>query len=593
MKNVLNQYEDRLSELQEGMAQAQSSHAWHASILTVSLGLFLSLSFYAFRQHASFLWPFLPIPIAAVFGRRLLRDRESRHRIWRLKCFYERALGRVKGNWARSGVSGAAFSDPDHVYATDLHIFGDGSLFELLCIARTSVGQRGLANYLLEAPALEEACSRQEAVRELLGRMGLREHVAILGQFEFFESHQGTFEEWLNSPKLSYARHLPFMAAVTSGLLAGIVLVGLLGIIPWTNVAFCISPLIAFHVVVGSFFRSRINQMLGWLRPLSLETRVLREGLDLLEGEQFRSAKLRQLAEDVRYSSASIRKLQRLMDALEQRNKEWFYAISRLLLVGTQLGMAVEQWRSEYGEALKIWLQAWAEFEALNALASYGYENPDNTFPEFVSSEACFKADDLGHPLLPNSSCVVNDVDLNRESPFYVVSGSNMSGKSTLLRSIGLNAVLAFAGAPVRARALRLSELSTFASLSIVDSLLNGKSKFLAEVDRLRQAIEAASQEKPVLFLVDEIFSGTNSRDRRIAAEAVVRTLVSRGAIGALSTHDLALTEIANSGGMRGVNLHMGSRDERDPMDFDYRLKPGVTQEANALAIARMAGVPV
>jgi DNA mismatch repair ATPase MutS len=188
---------------------------------------------------------------------------------------------------------------------------------------------------------------------------------------------------------------------------------------------------------------------------------------------------------------------------------------------------------------------------------------------------------------LPRASCVANDVEL---APFYVISGSNMSGKSTLLRAIGLNAVLAFAGAPVRASALRVSKLSIFASLSVTDSLLNGKSRFLAEVDRLRQAIESSG---PALFLVDEIFSGTNSRDRRIAAEVVVRALVKQGAIGALSTHDLALTEIANAEGLSGVNVHMGSRDGSDPLDFDYLLKPGVTKEANGLAIARLAGVPV
>jgi DNA mismatch repair ATPase MutS len=204
-----------------------------------------------------------------------------------------------------------------------------------------------------------------------------------------------------------------------------------------------------------------------------------------------------------------------------------------------------------------------------------------------VDGKACFEARGLGHPLLARDSCVVNDVALGEAAPLYVISGSNMSGKSTLLRSIGLNAVLALAGAPVRARSLRISVVSIFASLSIVDSLLNGKSKFMAEVDRLRLAIEAASN-KPVLFLIDEIFSGTNSRDRHIAAEAVVRTLLERGAIGALSTHDLALTEIAGA-----VNVHMGSRGEGDPMDFDYLLKAGVTREANALAIARMAGVPV
>jgi DNA mismatch repair ATPase MutS len=229
----------------------------------------------------------------------------------------------------------------------------------------------------------------------------------------------------------------------------------------------------------------------------------------------------------------------------------------------------------------------------LNALAAYGYENPANTFPDLSDGDACFAGRELGHPLLPHGSCVVNDVELGSDTPFYVVSGSNMSGKSTLLRAIGLNAVLAFAGAPVRARSLDMSGLSIVASLSVVDSLLNGRSKFMAEVERLRRAIESSVEHKSVLFLVDEMFSGTNSRDRRIAAEAVVRTLVNKGGIGALSTHDLALTEIASVAGMRGANVHMGSKDERDPMNFDYRLKPGVTTESNALAIARMAGVPV
>jgi DNA mismatch repair ATPase MutS len=264
-----------------------------------------------------------------------------------------------------------------------------------------------------------------------------------------------------------------------------------------------------------------------------------------------------------------------------------------LLLFATQLCLSIEHWRIQHGEALRAWLDAWAEFEALNALANYAYENAENTFPEFSTREARFEAEALGHPLIPDASCVRNDVHLNRESRFYLVSGSNMSGKTTLLRAIGLNAVLAFAGAPVRARVLRLSRLSVCASLSVVDSLLNGKSKFMAEVDRLRQILEAATRDVSVLFLIDEIFGGTNSRDRRAAAEAVVRTLVNRGAIGALSTHDLALSEIADLEELGGVNVHTGSRDGRDPMDFDYRLKPGVTNEANALAIARMAGVPV
>ncbi len=380
---------------------------------------------------------------------------------------------------------------------------------------------------------------------------------------------------------------------VTSSIVGILLLAGISAAFPWSSIAPWIAPLLLFHAVVGLAFRRRVNRMVERLRPVSFETRVLREGLELMERTQWESDKLNQLASRVQKASASVRKLQRLLNALNERNKEWFYYPSLTLLLGTQLCMAVEHWRDEHGAALKTWLDAWGEFEALNALAGYAQENPANTFPEFLEGdEARFEAQALGHPLLPEEVCVANDVSFNARSRFYVISGSNMSGKSTLLRAMGLNAVLAAAGASVRARALRLSRLSVCASLSVVDSLLQGKSKFLAEVDRLRQTITTA-EGASVLFLIDEILSGTNSPDRRLATEAVVRTLIERGAIGALSTHDLALGEIAESAGLHGVNVHMGSRDGSDPLDFDYRLKPGVTRESNALAIARMAGVPV
>jgi hypothetical protein len=590
--DVLIQYQMRFRDLEAGVAQLRWPHALTAGVLALAIGVFFALALFAIRGQVSFFWPSLPLPVAAASAHRLRRNRHESSRMWRLKRFYHRAIERVKGNWAGCGFASDHYGDANHVYARDLHLFGEGSLFELLCIARTSIGRRGLANYLLEAPALEETVLRQEAVRELRSRVDLREKVATLGEFDFAESRWDTFEEWLGSPALQFHRLLPVAAAITSGLLAGLILAGFDKVLPWPPLAAWIGALLVFHAAVGIFFRARVHRGLEWVRPVSIETGVLGGGLALLAGEQFESSKLRGLSDRVRGGAVAIRKLERLLHALAERDKEFFYLFSRLLLVGTQLCIAVEQWRGEHGESLKGWLGAWAEFEALNALACYGYEHPENTFPELSAGETCFEARELGHPLLPRESCVPNDVELNRASSFYVISGSNMSGKSTLMRSIGLNAVLAFAGAPVRAQALRLSGLSMFASLSVVDSLLEGKSKFLAGVDRLRLAIQAA-EKKTVLFLVDEIFGGTNSRDRRIAAEAVVRTLVTRGAIGALSTHDLALSEIAGAEGLHGVNVHMGSRDPADPMKFDYKLRPGVTTEANALAIARLAGVPV
>ena len=243
IQDVLIRYEGRLAELDAGVAQLRLPHALNVLLLAVAIGLFAVLSLYAIRAQMSYVWPPLPAVIAAFSARRLKQHGQERSRMWRLSRFYDRAVQRVKGTWASSGVGGEEFSRPDHVYANDLGVVGEGSLFELLCIARTSIGQRGLANYLLEPPLLEETLLRQDAVRELRGRLDLREKVATLGEFDFLESRQGTFEEWLSSPSLSFAPAMPIIAAVTSGLLIGIVLTGLLGIIPWINVAIWIFPL--------------------------------------------------------------------------------------------------------------------------------------------------------------------------------------------------------------------------------------------------------------------------------------------------------------------------------------------------------------
>jgi hypothetical protein len=596
-QEVLIQYEGKLQELQAGLAQVRLQHMAAAAALLFAAALTLTLAVYALQRRVPQWWLALPIPVVAASALHYRRLGLAGSRICRLSRFYQRALQRVKGLWAGEGFTGDEFDHVDHVYARDLGIFGQGSLFELLCIARTAIGRRGLASYLLEAATLDESTARQEAVRELRNRTDLREAVALLGEFEFSESQWDTFTEWLNSPPELFSKTLCVVGAITSVLALGMVLAPMAGLISWTHAAIWILPLVLFHSAVGLTYRDRVRRTIQSVRLASVEMRALREGLQLLEKQRFTSAKLGQIAARVRDSSKQVCKLELLLDALHLRNKDYFYQASLLLLAATQLCMAIQRWRRRHGLELRDWLDAWAEFEALNALANYAHENPDSPFPEFssgLSPDAVrFEAVALGHPLLPNETCVRNDVRLNSTTRFYIVSGSNMSGKSSLLRAMGLNAVLAFAGAPVRAQALRLSQLSVCASLAVVDWLMNGKSKFLAEVERVRQTIQLAGAGKPILFLIDEIFSGTNSRDRRIAAEAVVRTLLDRGAIGAVSTHDMSLTAIADCQELRGANVHMGSRDGSDPMDFDYRLKPGISMESNALAIARMAGVPV
>jgi predicted nucleic acid-binding protein len=601
ISDVLSGYEVRLTELHTGLRIARVHHTTAVVVLVVALSFFFSLGVSAIRKQMPFWSLFVPGSIAVLAAWRYRRYKKTRSQAWRLTRFYDRATKRVQDDWLGAGSTGERLIPPGHAYANDLNIFGSGSLFELLWIGRSGIGQLGLAEYLLKPATVEIALARQEAIRELREKRDLREKIALLGRYEFQESRWETFAEWLDAPVTSFPASLSPILLATSSVLAIVFLAALLAggtLFPWRSVAQYVVPILLMHSALGLIMRRRVSRIIDAASTLSVETRVLREGLEILEREPFASARLREIAHRARNGGRSVRALDRMLAALSEANKEWFYLPSLALMFRTQLCIATERWRANNGATLRGWMEAWAEFEALNSLANYAHENPDAEFPELCAGGAEFDAQGIGHPLIPRAVCVrsdvelINHVELHRGSRFYIVSGSNMAGKSTLLRAIGLNAVLAMAGAPVRARALRMSRLSVCASIAVVDSLLSGKSKFLSEVDRLRQAIEVSDGDQ-VLFLVDEILSGTNSRDRRVAVEAVVRTLVGRGAIGAISTHDLALAEIAEDAELGGANVHMGSSGKGDPMDFDYLLKPGVTRETNALAIARMAGVPV
>ena len=320
----------------------------------------------------------------------------------------------------------------------------------------------------------------------------------------------------------------------------------------------------------------------------------------MIEAERFEANALVRIRERLdtngRAPSEAVARLRRLSDLLDARRNQFFAPFAGLLLWGTQLAFAIEAWRAEHGAALGDWLDAVGEFEALCSVAGYAHECPDDPYPTIVAEGPLFDGEGLGHPLIPRARCVANDLELGRSRRAFIMSGSNMSGKSTMLRTIGANAVLAMAGAPVRARALTLSPLRIGASLQVRDSLQDGVSHFYAELVRLRAVVDLSRSEGSdgaagVLFLLDEILHGTNSHDRRIGAEAVIRGLVERGAIGIATTHDLALSEMADDASIE--NVHFADDVVDGTMHFDYRLKAGVVRGSNALALMRAVGLDV
>jgi DNA mismatch repair ATPase MutS len=291
--------------------------------------------------------------------------------------------------------------------------------------------------------------------------------------------------------------------------------------------------------------------------------------------------------------SRRIARLQRLINLLDAYRNQVFAVLSFVLRWRTNFALAIESWRSVSGSAVPRWIAAVGEIEALLAFASHAFENPNDPFPELGDGSPRVDGTGLGHPLLPVERCVRNDVRLGADRGILIVSGSNMSGKSTLLRTVGVNVVLAQAGAPVRAASLRLTPLAVGAAIRIVDSLQDGTSRFYAEVKRLSQIVAITHGPMPLLFLLDEILSGTNSHDRAIGAEAIVKTLAARGAIGLVTTHDLALARIVDTLGAVAANVHFEDHLEDGRMCFDYTMRSGVVTKSNALALMRAVGLEV
>jgi DNA mismatch repair ATPase MutS len=355
---------------------------------------------------------------------------------------------------------------------------------------------------------------------------------------------------------------------------------------------------IVLEILFATPLRGRVDRALhaadGPARDLDILAHVLTE----IETQPFDAPRLRALRDSLRAdgvdASRAIRQLHRLVEWHDWQHNPFFALIGATLLWGTQIAFAIERWRRAHGRHVGVWLRSVAEVEALGSLAAYRYEHPDDPFPEIVDDgPAHFDGREVGHPLIPAARMVRNDVRLIAPTRLFVISGSNMSGKSTLLRTVGINAVLAFAGAPVRARALRLTPLRIGATLRIQDSLQEGRSRFYAEITRIREIADAAIGPTPVLFLLDEIFHGTNSHDRLVGASGVLRSLLDRGAIGLITTHDLALTAVVGELAPRAENVHFEDRFEDNDIQFDYRMKAGPVTRSNALALMRAVGLDV
>ena len=487
-----------------------------------------------------------------------------------------------------------------HPYASDLDIVGPASLLQLLDTTGTTMGGDRLAGWLLTPAAPAEIPPRQEAIRELstdLDWLQELQQQALLGKID--DETTTKFLDWTRTP----GTRLPILTWLARLSVLAIIGILALSVTRVIDSGWLAVPLV-FNLLLSMALHRKVGQQMDAAMAHGRAIRAYAGLLELLDNQQRQAPLLQEIDAPLRTDGVAA------SDAAEQLAKILSFAVPRGSLQSYMLQLAcawdihyydrLEQWRDTYGAQVPHWLQAIGWYEALGALANLAHDNPDWTYPDVSESHDLLTASQLGHPLIPADRRVCNDVTLGPKGTFLFVTGSNMSGKSTLLRSIGIDTVLANAGGPACAKSLTLPPIALWTSVRIVDSLEMGVSYYMAELLRLKQIVDASRTPQPdgrvICFLLDEILSGTNTAERQIAARRIISLLLDRGAIGAVSTHDLDLliaSELAGPANEVHLAETIYERDGQMDMTFDYTLRPGLATTTNALKLMELVGIPL
>ncbi len=493
-------------------------------------------------------------------------------------------------------------SQSDHPSARDLDILGQASLLRLLGPVTSERGRATLRGWLLDPFEPQASSERQAGVRELAPEVELREAVAAHGRLNTPEDAGALepFLAWAETPPW-----LPGWAHVSAWMLPATLVLLVVGQVVLGWPPFWIVPALA-QIVVLRRLRSRVHEELGMVEASGASLDAYVAQIEQVESGQWTAPYLLRIREalggQATPASGELRRLARWVDTLSSRDNLVYAMAAPVLLLDLHLGVALDGWRRRSGAAARGWLDALGRWEALSALATAAHDHPDWCFPTFAAANAgppVVRARALGHPLLVPAACVRNDVEVGPPGGFLLVTGSNMSGKSTLLRAIGANVVLAGAGGPACAASLEVPHVRVRTTMRVEDSVTQGVSLFMAELLRIRDVIaavdETAEEGPPVLYLLDEILHGTNTAERQVAARAVIRHLVASGAIGAVSTHDLTLAE---SPELQASAVAVHFREDVEPgengrprLTFDYLLRPGLATTRNALKLLDAVGL--
>lgn len=508
----------------------------------------------------------------------------------------ENSIKRVNNTWKDFNDNGEDFSDENHNYSKDLDIFGENSLFQWINTCVTYLGRQKLKHALLKPMySIEEIYKRQEAIKELARAIGWRQRFqaeAILSENKnhnpenLFGWVEDKNEFFLKSWVITIIRILPI---ITLSLLVSSFI--------FENISYKVFLLaIVLHIILLAIGYKEISKSLDTVHQYKDTILVYNKLLMHIEKKSFSSEYLKKLKETLINkegitASSQIKILVNLVNLISDRKNMYYMPINILLLWDYQCLINLQRFKKSSGPFLKIWLDVIGEMEALNSLSTIAYEHSDWALPKFQVGPPIFKAENLGHPLLGNNR-VYNNINIEKEQNIILITGSNMSGKSTLLRTTGINLVLAYAGAPVCGKSFSCSIMDIYTCMRTSDNLEKNISSFYAELLRIKTLVSATENKAPIFFLLDEIFKGTNSIDRHTGATVLVTKLSTENALGFVSTHDLELGDIENKN-KKVKNYHLKEYYKDDKLYFDYKLRTGVSTTRNALYLMKMAGLKI
>ncbi len=490
--------------------------------------------------------------------------------------------------------SGGEYAERDHPYTYDLDIFGRTSLFQLICRTTSKPASDLLAGYLKQPAPTDEIMSRQEAVKELAPMTGWRQEFMTIGyQNAGAGNDPSALLKWLGSDDLFRNRKREITVIWLLSILALASIAMVIAGVP----AALLAPVFTVNFI---FYFTRFRKITKLHEQVSRSSELLRNyssSIGMIEKETFKAGKLKMLQGSFRGgadASVQVRTLARLVNRLDSRlNVLVSIPLNLLFFTDIRYCLALEEWKGQHAARIPGWFAAMAEFEVLSSLANLTYNNPSWVFPEIVPDFFTFRAVNMGHPLIPEKKRINNDFASSGQGKTVLITGSNMSGKSTFLRTCGINTVLALAGAPVCASSFTLSHVRIHSSMRITDSLEENISSFYAELRRLRFVITEAEKDPRVFLLLDEILRGTNSDDRFTGSVALIKQLMGYETVAMVATHDLRLAGLSKDIPGKIDNYHFDVKISGEELFFDYKLTPGVCSSFNASLLMKKMGIKV